>query len=111
MALHEYLLAVSTLLIVTTALLAGPVLGIPHAVPGETCAADEFPGNGGAAVTVTHLPETAVIERARFGAKVWRNHPRHLDLGVWWDFEHHRPVDHPVVITAFQRHDFPTDNA
>lgn len=72
MSLFNYLPAVSALLIITTAILAGPVLSIPGEPTESACSADVFPGNGNASVSVIDLPKTATIEQSRFGAEVWR---------------------------------------
>lgn len=72
MVLSNYLPVVSALFIVTTAVLAGPVLGIPGESTESACSTDVFPGYGNASVSVTQFPETAAIEQSRFGAAVWR---------------------------------------
>lgn len=82
MSLPDYIPAISALLIIMTAILAGPVLGIPGEPTEATCSADAFPGHGNASVSVTTLPETATIEQARFGADVWRLNVSDVRLNV-----------------------------
>jgi len=73
----------TSLLIVTTAVAAGPVFGIPSAPTEAECSVDSPIGTGQASVSVTNLPDTATLERSRFGAAAWRLHVNsaHLDVG------------------------------
>lgn len=68
----DYAPLVTALLIVVVALLAGPVFGIPSDAsrPGGCEAAGPI-GSGNASVTVTELPDSAVMERMAFSSEVY----------------------------------------
>lgn len=71
-SISPYLPAISVLMIVIGGVIAGPVLGIPGSPGPDDCTIDSFPGQGSAEIMVQQLPESAVLEQARFGADVWR---------------------------------------
>ena len=71
------------LLILVLAVAAGPVIGIPGQQSGSACNVDAPIGTGNASVSVTDLPDSALLERSRFGAEVWRLSvdPARIDVG------------------------------
>ena len=79
----SYLPLLTCLTIIAFALLAGPVFGIPATPSNSSCSLETAIGTGLATVTVTDLPDSAVIERSRFGAKAWRLtvDPAQVDVG------------------------------
>jgi len=74
------LLTAVTILVVAT--LAGPVFGVPERDDGAGCQVASPLGTGSADVSVTALPDSAVIERARFGAGTWRLNLPPADVSV-----------------------------
>ena len=71
------------LLILVLAVAAGPVIGILGQQSDSTCNVDAPAGTGNASVSVTGLPDSALLERSRFGAEVWRLSvdPARVDVG------------------------------
>lgn len=68
----EYAPLLSAVAIVLAALLVGPVLGIPASPSDSEDCGDERPiGTGNASVSVTDLPDRAVIERNDYGSELY----------------------------------------
>ncbi len=67
----EYVVLLTVVGILAGAVVAGPVFGIPADGSGGGCSGDGPIGTGQASVAVTELPESAVIERTRFGTNKW----------------------------------------
>jgi hypothetical protein len=72
---RHYLTVLTGLTILIFTVIAGPVFGIPTASSDSSCNVETPIGTGQASVSVTDLPDSAVLERSRFGAKAW-----HLDV-------------------------------
>jgi len=76
---ERFLPPLTVFIILGGALAAGPVFGIP----ASTCTVDAPIGTGQASVSLTELPDSAVLERSRFGAEKWRLRidPAQVDIG------------------------------
>jgi len=71
MAVTDPLPALTSLVILVVAVTAGPVFGFPGPPSESGCQPGGPIGTGQASVTVTDLPESATLERSRFGAEAW----------------------------------------